>query len=265
MAEYLRGRIWWISYAGPDGRIVQESTRQADRRVAQRLFRERKRQVASGTWRDPRDGAAGVTLADFAERWIVRQHDRGLRTAKDIEQRCRAYVLPALGEMDITEIRPRQVIEFVEGLKQRMRAGEIAPRSVHHVYDVLKWMFRDAVIDELVIATPCVLPPGTLPPKKDKDPSWRAKAVFTRTEVEALISDERIPVDRRTFYALQLLTGCRFGEAAGRRWSDYDPACKPLGRLVVDSQYEGRALKSPRGDAPPRAVPVHRDPSATPG
>lgn len=41
----------------------------------------------------------------------------------------------------------------------------------------------------------------------DKDPTWRAGAVFTRGELEQFLSDERLPPDRRMVYALPGLGG----------------------------------------------------------
>jgi len=35
-----------------------------------------------------------------------------------------------------------------------------------------------------------------VPPKRDKDGTWRSGAVFTREEVEQIISDPRIPEER---------------------------------------------------------------------
>jgi hypothetical protein len=60
---------------------------------------------------------------------------------------------------------------------------------------------------------------GELPPKEDKDPLWRAGAVFTQAEVEQLIGDERVPEDRRVPYAVlfQLRgVGSRFGYGHSR-------------------------------------------------
>src|SRR5690606_16047298 len=104
----------------------------------------------------------------------------------------------------------------------------MAPRTVRHCYDVFRQMCRDAVIDEVIVATPCVLPPRTLPAKQDKVPGWRATALYTREEVEALISDPIVPWDRQVFNALEFFLGARHGEAAGRRWSHYDPSASPL-------------------------------------
>lgn len=46
-----------------------------------------------------------------------------------------------------------------------------------------------------------------LGPVTDKDPEWRADSVFTRAEVEQIISDPGIPPDRQVVYALELLAG----------------------------------------------------------
>jgi hypothetical protein len=88
----------------------------------------------------------------------------------------------------------------------------------------------------------------------DKDPAWRATAIYTREEVERLILDSRIPEDRRLLYALKGLAGLRHGEAAGLRWSQYglrwsqyDEKAEPLGALNLAKTKTGV----------PRSVPVH--------
>lgn len=70
-----------------------------------------------------------------------------------------------------------------------------------------------------------------------KDPEWRAGAVFTRTEAEIMISHPDIPLDRRLYYAFELLAGMRACEIAARRWRDYDPAVEPLAKLTIASAF----------------------------
>ena len=60
-----------------------------------------------------------------------------------------------------------------------------------------------------------------------------AENVLTRREVEQILSGERIPEDRRVFYALLFLAALRFGETAAGRWRDYEPDATPLGLLCV--------------------------------
>jgi len=160
-----------------------------------------------------------------------------------------------LDALDMVEVKPRHLRDLVVRLKAE---GKLAPRTIRHVYFLLRQMFRDAQVDEVVPSNPCVLPKGVLPGKKDKNPAWRATAVFTREEVEALISDARIPEDRRTLYALLFLTGCRIGELADRRWRDYDAAREPLGCLHVHTSFhtKRRVSKAPKTGVA-REVPVH--------
>ena len=86
-----------------------------------------------------------------------------------------------------------------------------------------------------------------LPKKADKDPTWRADAIYTREEVEILISDERILPDRRVLYGLKALAALRHGEAASLRWSQYDAAAEPLGAIHLAKTKSGV----------PRSIPVH--------
>lgn len=241
---------YWISFIGPDGRQYFEKAG-PDRREAERLFRQRKREVADGTWAPPAQlAAATTTVADYAERWLKRRFEDGKRSAQDDKERLERHVLPRIGKRVVEELKPRDVRDLVLAL---VREKKLAPRTIRNVYGVFRTMMRDAVVDELIATNPCVLPAGTLPKKVDKNPTWRATALYTREEVVALITDQRIPEDRRIFYALEFLAGLRFGEAAGRRWRDWDASALPLGRLTVATQYDDQPLKTER----PREVPVH--------
>ena len=84
-----------------------------------------------------------------------------------------------------------------------------------HVYGTLRAMMNDAVADELIPATPCV-PKDELPEKKDKDRTWRRTAVFSRDELQQIISapEDKIPHDRRVMYVRMFIGSTRFGEAA---------------------------------------------------
>jgi hypothetical protein len=59
---------------------------------------------------------------------------------------------------------------------------------VRSVYGTMHKLFADLVVDELLPASPCVLTKDQLPAIRDKDPEWRANALFTRGELELLIS-----------------------------------------------------------------------------
>lgn len=149
----------------------------------------------------------------------------------------------------------------VQGSGKRGRiAGEkpLAPRTIRNVYSVCSALFRDAATEGLIEQTPCILSRAQLPKVKDADPTWRATAIFLPAEVESLISDERIPRDRRVCYALYFLGCTRFGDMSALHWRAYDPNRAPLASLRVELSYNTRAKqeKGVKTDNP-RTVPVH--------
>ena len=70
--------------------------------------------------------------------------------------------------------------------------------------------------------------------------------------------DPHVPEDRRTLYAIELLGGSGRGEAAARRWRDWDEAVAPLGSLLVATSFDSRThTEGPTKTRRPRRVPVH--------
>lgn len=46
--------------------------------------------------------------------------------------------------------------------------------------------------------------------------------------------------------------GARFGEAAARRWRDYDPELRSLGRVKIETSYSTKTKKEKSGELPHR-------------
>lgn len=188
-----RGRRLWWNYRDVDGTRLWEPTRFEVGQEAQayELLQRVKAQVRAAQRLGVAAGAP-VTVRAFVARWLEGRKD--LPSYKADEGRLRRHALPALGRLPIAEVKPRHLVELVASLRAK---GELAPRSIHHVYGLLHVMFRDAQLEELIASNPCILTHKQLGQKRDKDPEWRATAVYTRDELEALISDSRIPADRQ--------------------------------------------------------------------
>lgn len=187
-----------------------------------------------------------VTVSTYAGLWLAQRRQLKLVSVEDDETRLRLHVLPFCGELVpavLAEWRPKHVRALI--LRHRSE-GRLAPRTVRHVYAVLSNLFRCAVADEMLPATPCVLPRGVVPPSVDKDPEWRARAIFTRTELEALLFDTRIDEHRRVLHGLKGVAGLRHGEASRLRWEQIEPR-EPLNALLLGRTKAKRQ----------RAVPIH--------
>jgi integrase len=138
------------------------------------------------------------------------------------------HVLPRLGGRRIDSVTRQDVRELVERLRVETR---LAPKTVRNVYGTLRTLFRDAVIEELVPVDPGILPRGTLPSPRElsQSSSRRSPSIFTREEVVVLLTDLRVPVDRRTFYAA--------GDIVDRYTTfDWEPLCEAVGCLQLPMQ-----------------------------
>lgn len=203
-----------------------------------------------------------ISLGAYVRRWITERRGRGIESVATDESKLRLYVLPQLGRLKFTTggIRPRHIRALVASLRKKpgVRGHLLAPRTIRSIYAVTHRLFEDAIADELIAYTPCHLRRHELPEIVDRDPAWRATAIFTKQEVERLLSDPRIPDDRCVVYALAACAGLRAGEVSALRWHHYDDSAEPLGRLIVARSFSIRThrekdVKTGR----PRQVPVH--------
>lgn len=215
-----------------------------NRKTAERRLLEVRREMqalARATGGEP----GPLTVERWGERWLLARDNRD---ADNDAARLRLHVFPNVGGLALGEVEPRHLA----ALAKDWSGKGLAPRTRRNVYSVVKAMFRDARIEGVLSgADPCILTHRQLGKIKDAPGFVRRDAVFSRDELEALISDDRVPHDRRVWYALLGLGILRTGEAAGLRWGKVLPA-EPLGRLIIDRSYDG-----PTKSGDERWMPVH--------
>lgn len=247
---------WWMKWRDADGKRRQDATRfrlgdPAQEAEARRTLALLERRVKA----EQAEASGVLTVEKFAAKWLEGLRRRELESAGQYAQRLRDFIFPVIGSLPLREVRPHHVRELVRTLREE---GRLAPRTTRNIYAVARGLFREAAGRELVDASPCVLLRHELPPKEDRDPAWRASAVFSRREVELVISDERRPPERRSLAAALFLAGPRIGEALELRWRDYDTAVEPLGRLTVARSWSTKhhVVRSTK-TRNVRQVPVH--------
>jgi integrase len=285
---YRRGNVLWLAFKDERGiRVCKPSGyRVGDETAARELLAELDRKAAEAApapaaiavgavSREVRDDKAvmpaasqavglkpeGPTVREYGERWLGTRTE--VATARDEQGRLRNHVFPHLGDMRMREVRPRHIRDLIlelrrsnvrlRGTAQGVGTELMAPRTIRHVYSLLGRMFSTAVIDEVIDTSPVIVAKGVLPKNVDKDPAWRATALYEREELVRLISDPRIRPERRVLTAIEGLGGTRHGEAAGLRWSNYFADAKPLGKLVIARSYDKNGTKTEST----RLVPVH--------
>lgn len=260
---YLRGKTYWISYVGPDGTRVQESARTRNERQGQAYLAERLRQVRQGTWQ-PQDVADasphGLTVSQYAAGWFETRERPG-RAVETINAERRVltrWFVEPMADKPIGEVTAADLAACVRQVVRR--DGEpAAARTKLTAYAFARALFGSAHREGLIVANPCTLSArrGELPKKVDADPRWREGAVFSREEVEALISTPSVPPRQRVYYALLALAGLRSGEAHALRWSSWDAKQQPLGALLVSTQASSQTGERRTKTLATRRIPVH--------
>jgi integrase len=139
-----RYRTRWREYPGGP-----QKTRQFDRKGdAQQFLDGIRGDLAHGLYIDP---AGGRTLfRDYAEAWRAGQVHRP-STAAQAESYLRLHAYPALGRRPIGAIRRSEVQAWVKALSEKL-----APGSVELVYRWVSTIFKAAVGDRLIAASPCI-------------------------------------------------------------------------------------------------------------
>ena len=252
-----RGAKWTIVYFDHGiGKKRQRATkyRTDEEAKAKQLLAEFIRKRAARLKIEAGDDDRGpLTVVRWAREWLATRSARGISTVNDYRSRLDLHVLPVIGALRLDAVTPAHIGEVMAAVA----AKGLASRTCRHVYFTMHAMFRKAV-PRLLEINPCAIDEEDLPRKEDADPEWRETAIFTRREVVQILTDERIPRDRRVFYAIMFLSGCRFGEIAALRLRHYASELEPLGRLQVARSYntKKKLVKGVKTDKP-RRVPVH--------
>lgn len=127
----------------------KEHARHFERKVdAQRWIDTVTAAVVTGQYVDPK--AAKTTFKAYAESWSAAQPWRPQTRAR-VESHLRVHLYPAFGDRPLGSVRPTEVQALVTRLGTTM-----APGSVRVVYATLRSVFKAAVEDRLLTASPCV-------------------------------------------------------------------------------------------------------------
>jgi integrase len=245
-----RGRFWArLRGDKVPGKWSSVPTGETDRDAALRFAKAAQKSI------DARPSPVNrMSYRAWIAEWLTKREEAGQDWKKD-KGRLAKHVLPVLGDLELPSVTTKQLADLVHDLRFKTK---LANRTVRNVYSVVAASLRDAAIDGRIAVSPCTLTDVQLGAITDKDPEWRSGALFDRDEAEVLISDPRIPIDRRVVYGFGLLAGLRPGEAAALRWRHYDPTRQPLGSLTVALSYatHRNKVKRTKTDAV-RYVPVH--------
>jgi integrase len=232
---------WRARYRDPSGR---EHAAHFDRKVdAQRWLDEKTAAIVTGQYVTP--DAGRVTFRAYAEQWRAAQMHRP-STAEKVEQMLRRHAYPAFGDRPLNSILPSEVQGWVKRLP-------LSPSTVAVVHGVVASVFKAAVADRRIVASPCE---GT------RLPSTEAAEVVPLPLQTVQAITEALPERLQAAATLAATTGLRQAEVFGLtvdRSGLQPPSAKPelrVDRQLVWLNRVGAHLGPPKRKASRRSVPL---------
>jgi len=192
----------WVSVKG--------TKKEAEKRLAELLH-----QIDTGTFMKP----GKTTLTEYLERWLKDYVWPNLapRTAEGYESIIRRHLMPKLGNIHLTQLKPEHLQRYYSDRLSHGRwdgKGGLSPRSVRHHHMALHSALQHAVKWGLIQRNPA---DAVSPPKAQKPEIQTWDEYEIRRFLDATKDSTYYPI----FY-LALFTGLRRSELLALRWQDVD-------------------------------------------
>ncbi len=225
---YKRGNIWWLRYAGVDGRIVRESSHKTKFKDAENLLIERRNDVKEGKQPVVKQ-IANYTFKELAEeyeKWAERQ--RSFRS----KQGFIGQLKDVFGNLPLRRFNSMLVEQYQT---ERMQKGN-KPATVNRLVATLKHMFTKAVewemVEEYVLKR--------IRKVKLLEENNKRLRYLSKEECQNLIKscDDHL----RPIVTMALNTGMRKGEILTLKWDNVDLR---HGFILLDQTKNGERREIP--------------------
>ncbi|HUV75697.1 MAG TPA: tyrosine-type recombinase/integrase [Dehalococcoidales bacterium] len=172
-------------------------------------------QIDTGAYMKP----GKTTIADYLDRWLTDYVKPNLapRTAEGYAQIIQSYLIPALGNIPLSQLRPEHLQKYYSMKLTTGRChgpGGLSAQTVRHHHTALHKALQTAVEWGLVTRNPAdaVKPPHTKRPEMQ---------IWNEDEVIRFLEAAKATPYYALFYLL-LFTGMRRSEVLALRWQDID-------------------------------------------
>lgn len=194
-----------------------------------------------------------ITLKDFIERWRSEKAEQELQpgTLDKYNDAIGHFILPALGHLKLTEIKPHSINKFLvdltrDGCRHDGKPGGYSKGTIHKISNVLSSILRTATEWEVIERNPCdpvrVKAEDTADKIKFFTPQQTAifldyiEHPFTiRTRGHSRVDDtgkpytvgdytstKELPTQLKVLFTLAIYSGLRKGEILALKWEDVD-------------------------------------------
>lgn len=212
-----RLKPYTMSYKPAPGMTSKQIEKEVQRQAM--LFEEQCRNGQIGENRN-------IKLADFCIMYLeIKENILAPRTYEFYKNEINSLIIPLLGHIKLSELRPAHVQQFVQYLQGDIRKKneeqdntKLSPSTIKRKVAILQSILKQAVKLGLIQSNPAnadrLTMPKTITPKVE---------IFTKQEAAEMLSClENEPLQYQTIVQLAIMSGARLGELVGLKFSDVD-------------------------------------------
>lgn len=200
-----------------------------------------------------------LKLRDYIHDWIQDYCQKKLapKTQRAYLNHIEKRILPALGHIEMKELRPQHILRFVnmleeDGIRFDGRDGKISGESAMYCFRVLSSMLQNAVQWQIISSNPCS---QVKPPKihRRKAPTFDEESI-----AHMLMALSAEPLKYRVVVSLALDSGLRLGELMGLKWTDINFEKAVLNVNKTNQALHGKGIftKAPKNETSVRTVAI---------
>jgi integrase len=223
------------------------------------------------------DHAKIPTFKDAGELWFKSKTDRRASHIADLRGRLDKHILPRIGALRLDRI----TVGSIEKMRDDLRAGGYAPRTINSIIRIVGAVFRAAIRRGDAISNPvdrverAFMGARELRQGEDEngsnDDAISPDAILSPDEIRAMLN-AATPGLYRTLFTTAALTGARSGELFALRWGDIEipkngAAYIYIRRTVSWARINGESIKPrfypPKTRAGLRKIPIPAELTAT--
>lgn len=207
-----------------------------------------------------------IKLSEFCIMYLdIKKDVLAPRTWHDYSRAIDSLIIPLLGYMKMSDIKPSHIQQFIHYLQGNVKmkkdgsadneSTKLSNATIKRKLTILQSIFRQAVKLDIISSNPAnsekLTIPKTLTPKIE---------IFSKQEAAEMLSClENEPLQFQVLIQLAIMTGCRCGELVGLKFSDIDYQTNKI--TVERSAYkvsgEPTAIKPPK-DYEVRTITVNK-------
>ena len=230
----------------PHGMTDKQAAKEAEKIAIQ--FEDEVKNGLAGSQRN-------LKLADFVPMYLeVKKGSLSPRIHVEYEKTLNKVIIPALGHIKLSELRPAHVQAFVNQLQGDVRRKKdetideknpkLSPATIRRKLTVLQSVLTQAVKLGLISQNPADSKRLTLP----KVTTPKIEIFSKQAAVKMLECLEDEPLQFQVLIQLAIMSGCRCGELCALKFSDFDyETCKmTVERSAYKIKGQPIAIKPPK-------------------